>query len=312
MAPPSVRQPWLPPGGGGPWRCARGGRATHRGRERAAGEFGHLPFADRRNRCGCGAYGCWGTAVGARALAAALGEPEPVDPRALARRVTSAMGVAVEVQSAALGTRIGCTGQRSRPGRRDDWWNRDSTSCQCAPPLSRRPTWLVSWVSGVTCRRRARLDPRRRRCPDRRGRGRVGRGDHAGGAALWAEWRRIRRNQGREQADGDVDDPRHRGAVGSSPSTHEPGGRTTRRAEAPLQDGSDQDVASPRRNWSVTSSHPEHDHARGRRIGSPADRGLPRQVEDHGNQALPHSHGLEERAEMLGVEDAPAPWRTAS
>lgn len=70
----------------------------------AAGEFGHLPFADRRNRCGCGAYGCWGTAVGARALAAALGEPEPVDPRALARRVRSAMGVAVAVQSAALGT----------------------------------------------------------------------------------------------------------------------------------------------------------------------------------------------------------------
>ena len=69
----------------------------------AAGEFGHMPFGDRRVRCACGARGCWGTAVGARALAAALGESGPVDPRALARRVSAGMGEVVTAQAALLG-----------------------------------------------------------------------------------------------------------------------------------------------------------------------------------------------------------------
>lgn len=33
------------------------------GRHTATGEFGHLPFGDPAVRCGCGAAGCWGTAL---------------------------------------------------------------------------------------------------------------------------------------------------------------------------------------------------------------------------------------------------------
>lgn len=78
----------------------------------AAGEFGHMPFGDPAVRCGCGAWGCWTTAVGGGPLAAALGEPEPADPHhyaleVLARATTPggdprAAG-AVAAGSAALG-----------------------------------------------------------------------------------------------------------------------------------------------------------------------------------------------------------------
>jgi predicted NBD/HSP70 family sugar kinase len=53
----------------------------------AAGEFGHMPFGDPSVRCGCGAHGCWGTAVDGTALARLLGAPEPRDPVTYARRV---------------------------------------------------------------------------------------------------------------------------------------------------------------------------------------------------------------------------------
>jgi predicted NBD/HSP70 family sugar kinase len=53
----------------------------------AAGEFGHMPFADPAIVCPCGASGCWGTAVDGTALARLLGDPEPPDPVTYARRV---------------------------------------------------------------------------------------------------------------------------------------------------------------------------------------------------------------------------------
>jgi predicted NBD/HSP70 family sugar kinase len=51
------------------------------------GEFGHLPFGDRRDVCGCGARGCWGLAFDPRRLAARLGQPEPGDPRGWLRGI---------------------------------------------------------------------------------------------------------------------------------------------------------------------------------------------------------------------------------
>lgn len=50
----------------------------------AAGEFGHMPFGDRRHRCPCGAHGCWDLDVDGRALARHLGAPAPQDPRGYA------------------------------------------------------------------------------------------------------------------------------------------------------------------------------------------------------------------------------------
>ena len=47
----------------------------------AAGEYGHLPFGDRRLRCPCGAAGCWELEVSAVALARRLGEPLRGSPR---------------------------------------------------------------------------------------------------------------------------------------------------------------------------------------------------------------------------------------
>ena len=52
-----------------------------------AGEFGHLPFGDRRQVCGCGARGCWGTRFDPARIAARLGEPDPADPREWLRRL---------------------------------------------------------------------------------------------------------------------------------------------------------------------------------------------------------------------------------
>jgi predicted NBD/HSP70 family sugar kinase len=56
----------------------------------AGGEFGHMPFGDPAVPCGCGASGCWGTAVDGTALARLLGHPEPPDPVTYARRVIAA------------------------------------------------------------------------------------------------------------------------------------------------------------------------------------------------------------------------------
>jgi predicted NBD/HSP70 family sugar kinase len=52
-----------------------------------AGEFGHLPFGDPDQVCGCGARGCWGLAFDPRRVASRLGQPEPGDPRGWLRRI---------------------------------------------------------------------------------------------------------------------------------------------------------------------------------------------------------------------------------
>ncbi len=76
----------------------------------AGGEFGHLPFGDRRNRCPCGAYGCWDIEVDGRALARILGRRQPANPRRFARSVLARARAgdplardAVERVAAALG-----------------------------------------------------------------------------------------------------------------------------------------------------------------------------------------------------------------
>jgi predicted NBD/HSP70 family sugar kinase len=45
----------------------------------AAGEYGHLPFADQALVCPCGARGCWDLTVDGRALARLRGDPSPAD-----------------------------------------------------------------------------------------------------------------------------------------------------------------------------------------------------------------------------------------
>jgi predicted NBD/HSP70 family sugar kinase len=52
-----------------------------------AGEFGHLPFGDPRQECGCGARGCWGARFDPARITARLGEPGPEDPRGWLRRL---------------------------------------------------------------------------------------------------------------------------------------------------------------------------------------------------------------------------------
>jgi predicted NBD/HSP70 family sugar kinase len=78
-----------------------------RGATGAAGEYGHLPFADRALRCHCGAAGCWELEVGGAALARRLGEPPPASPRgytvevlARARTEPAARSALVELASA--------------------------------------------------------------------------------------------------------------------------------------------------------------------------------------------------------------------
>jgi predicted NBD/HSP70 family sugar kinase len=66
----------------------------------AAGEFGHMPFGDPAVRCGCGANGCWGTAVDGTALARLLGTPRPRDPVTYARRVIATAARAHSTQRA--------------------------------------------------------------------------------------------------------------------------------------------------------------------------------------------------------------------
>ena len=75
----------------------------------AGGEFGHLPFADPRLRCPCGARGCWDLAVDGRAMARHLGDASPADARTYARAVLDRAGrerparAAVQACAAALG-----------------------------------------------------------------------------------------------------------------------------------------------------------------------------------------------------------------
>jgi predicted NBD/HSP70 family sugar kinase len=61
-----------------------------------AGEFGHLPFGDPDQVCGCGARGCWGLAFDPRRLASQLGQSEPADPRGWLRRILEASQPAKE------------------------------------------------------------------------------------------------------------------------------------------------------------------------------------------------------------------------
>ena len=63
-----------------------GGRPVQGGRG-LAGEFGHLPFGDRDQVCGCGARGCWGALFDPARLSAQLGVAEPEDPREWLRRL---------------------------------------------------------------------------------------------------------------------------------------------------------------------------------------------------------------------------------
>jgi predicted NBD/HSP70 family sugar kinase len=67
----------------------------------AAGEYGHLPFADPALRCPCGARGCWELAVDGRALARRLGEPAPADPRGYTRDVLERAGHDTRARQAA-------------------------------------------------------------------------------------------------------------------------------------------------------------------------------------------------------------------
>ncbi|MDX6284088.1 MAG: hypothetical protein QOH03_5159, partial [Kribbellaceae bacterium] len=53
----------------------------------AGGEYGHMPFGDRRRICPCGARGCWDLEIDGRALAEHLHEPEPDDPYSYAEAV---------------------------------------------------------------------------------------------------------------------------------------------------------------------------------------------------------------------------------
>jgi predicted NBD/HSP70 family sugar kinase len=63
-----------------------GGRPVQ-GARGLAGEFGHLPFGDPGQVCGCGARGCWGALFDPGRIAAWLGEPDPEDPREWLRRL---------------------------------------------------------------------------------------------------------------------------------------------------------------------------------------------------------------------------------
>lgn len=69
----------------------------------AAGEFGHMPFGDPAVRCGCGAAGCWGTAIDGTALARLLGAPRPRDPVTYARRVIATAAQVLTTQQARQG-----------------------------------------------------------------------------------------------------------------------------------------------------------------------------------------------------------------
>ncbi len=63
-----------------------GGRPV-RGARGLAGEFGHLPFGDPAEVCGCGARGCWGAQFDPARITARLGQDDEGDPRGWLRRL---------------------------------------------------------------------------------------------------------------------------------------------------------------------------------------------------------------------------------
>ena len=78
----------------------------------AAGEYGHVPFGDRRLVCPCGARGCWDLSVDGRALARHLAEPPPDDAVGYAHDVLDRPADdrtkrALESVASALGAGIG-------------------------------------------------------------------------------------------------------------------------------------------------------------------------------------------------------------
>ncbi len=67
------------------------------------GEMGHLPFGDERNKCRCGAYGCWENAINQSALAHAAGlTPSIATADQLARSVLLAAGEGEDKAGAAV------------------------------------------------------------------------------------------------------------------------------------------------------------------------------------------------------------------
>ncbi|MGW6277411.1 ROK family transcriptional regulator [Kribbella sp. NPDC055071] len=84
--------------------------APAQGASGAAGEYGHMPFGDRRRPCPCGARGCWDLEIDGRALARHLDEPEPDDPygyaEAVLRRTDRAAARAITKVVAALAAGI--------------------------------------------------------------------------------------------------------------------------------------------------------------------------------------------------------------
>ena len=83
------------------------------GAQGAAGEYGHIPFADPALVCPCGARGCWDLTVDGRALARHRGDPPPDDPVGYAHALISRPDRdaptrrAVEAVAASLGRGIG-------------------------------------------------------------------------------------------------------------------------------------------------------------------------------------------------------------
>jgi len=63
-----------------------GGRPV-RGARGLAGEFGHLPFGDPADVCGCGARGCWGARFDPARISGRLGQDDEGDPRGWLRRL---------------------------------------------------------------------------------------------------------------------------------------------------------------------------------------------------------------------------------
>ena len=79
----------------------------------AAGEYGHMPFADPDLVCPCGARGCWDLTVDGRALARLRGDPQPADAVGYVHDLISRQGRdaltrrAFEAVAASLGRGIG-------------------------------------------------------------------------------------------------------------------------------------------------------------------------------------------------------------
>ncbi|MCT7661787.1 ROK family transcriptional regulator [Mycobacterium deserti] len=83
------------------------------GAQGAAGEYGHIPFADPGLVCPCGARGCWDLAVDGRALARHRGDPPPEDPVGYAHALLdlpdrdTGTRRAFEIVATALGAGVG-------------------------------------------------------------------------------------------------------------------------------------------------------------------------------------------------------------